>query len=119
MDKLTLLLLINALCFLYYGAALLLSKRMKEEFERMGKPQFRVLVGICQILGAIGLIVGLWVPWIGFSAAIGISVLMLLGVGLRVSNRDTIFQTLPAAFFCVLNAYLAVLILKTLEKAGQ
>ena len=67
-------------------------------------------MGWLQILGAIGLVVGIHTPWIGQSAAIGLALLMLCGVGLRIKLKDSVWQTFPALAYMVINAYLALAI---------
>ena len=80
---------------------------MQQEYARYGLAKFRRLVGALQLLGAIGLLVGLHYSWAGQAAAGGLSVLMMLGVGVRIKIKDTLLQTLPAFAYMVLNAYLA------------
>ncbi len=80
---------------------------MKKEYVRYGVPQFRSLVGSLQIAGGLGLLAGLAAPLIGQLAAAGLATLMLAGVGLRIRIKDNLVQTLPAALYLVLNAYLA------------
>jgi len=64
-------------------------------------------VGILQVLGAIGLLVGLHTSWIGQFSAAGLALMMLCGVGVRIKIKDTVIQTIPAFAYMVLNAYLA------------
>lgn len=113
MNILTVLALVSALSFTYYGISILVSRRMKLEMERLGKSRLRVLLGTLQLAGALGLVVGFVVPVIGGLAALGIATLMLLGVSLRIRNRDSFLQIVPAFFFCCLNAYLSVLFFAT------
>jgi len=80
---------------------------MRKEFARYGLAHYRRLTGWLQLAGAAGLLGGLFLPFLGFAAALGLSLQMLAGVGVRIRIRDTILQTLPAAFYCVLNAVLA------------
>lgn len=80
---------------------------MKREYVRYGVPHFRSLIGSLQVAGGLGLLAGFAVPLIGQFAAAGLAILMLGGVGLRIQIRDNFIQTLPAAFYLVLNAYLA------------
>ncbi len=80
---------------------------MGKEYERYGLKRFQRLMGALQILGAIGLIVGLYTPWIGQFSAGGLALLMLCGVVVRIKIKDTVIQTLPAFAYMVLNAYLA------------
>ncbi len=80
---------------------------MTEEFKRFGlnTPQ-RKVTGILQVLGGLGLLLGIAYPLIGLIAAGGLSLLMLLGFVVRLKIRDSIRQTLPSFIFIVLNGYL-------------
>ena len=49
----------TGISFLVYGFNSLTSKRMINEFDRWGFSQFRKIISVLQILGAIGLILGL------------------------------------------------------------
>ena len=103
---LELLLSFSSLSFLFFGLGCLTSPRLKEEFIRYGLPQYRILTGWLQLLGALGIGTGfLWLPLQLFSTG-GLAVLMFLGVGVRIKIRDSIVQTLPALGYCVLNAFL-------------
>ena len=57
---------------------------------------------------AMGLLAGLYRPWMGRSAAIGLALMMLVAVGVRIRIQDTLIQTIPALVYLVLNAYLSV-----------
>ena len=81
---------------------------MRLEYERYGAAKFRRLVGALQLLGAAGLLVGFYQAWAGQLAAGGLALLMLCGVGVRIKIKDTPLQTLPAATYMVLNAYLCL-----------
>lgn len=80
---------------------------MRREYDRYGIASFRSLVGSLQLLGAIGLLVGLHTPWIGHFSAGGLALLMLCGVGVRIKIKDSVLLTLPAFAYMLLNAYLA------------
>ncbi len=81
---------------------------MKEEFERFGLDSQRKLTGVLQLLGATGLIVGVWIsPFIGLMAAAGLSLLMLFGFGVRLKLRDGLKASIPSFFFMLVNAYLS------------
>ena len=99
---------ISIALFLYYGAACLLANGMVEEFERYGLSRFRRATGALEVLGAIGLLVGyLFLPLSILSAG-GLSVLMLLGLGVRVKVRDSIQEMLPAVFLLLVNAFIVI-----------
>ena len=100
------LVLISSFSFFSYGIAFFTSSKMKEEFIRFGLAKFGTLTAVLEILGALGLLLGLgFTPLLVFSSG-GLSLLMLLGVGVRVVIKDTWLVIVPAFSFFVLNAYL-------------
>ena len=100
------LVLFSSLSFLTYGIAYFKSPNMKSEFKRFGLEKQGMLVVILEVLGAIGLLVGLVVNPIMLISAGGLSLLMLLGVAVRLKIGDSIWVSLPAFSFMVLNAYI-------------
>lgn len=108
MDLPTLVTFFSSISFLGYGAALLLSKHMEEEFVRFGFSRQRTLTGYLQLMGAMGLLVGYWTsPVIAFAAATGLCLMMLFGFGVRLKIRDTVLASSPALLYALLNGYLA------------
>lgn len=94
--------------FLYYGISCLSSNFMTAEFERFGlSATQRKITGIAQIVGALGVLIGFFYTPLQVSALIGISLLMLLGWGVRLKINDSFIASLPAFSFFILNAYLA------------
>lgn len=92
--------------FLVYGWLCIYSDRMSAEFERYGLAKLRRLTGVLEMAGAIGLLAGYIFQPIGAIAAGCLCLLMLLAVGARIRIRDSLLQTSPALFLCILNAYI-------------
>lgn len=92
--------------FLYYGAASLVADGMVAEFERFGLSRFRRLTGVLELLGAVGLAVGLFLPAITVVSAGGLALLMALGVAVRVRVGDTALETLPAVVLGLVNLFI-------------
>lgn len=103
-----LLILFSAISFLLYGSACFLSARLKREFDRYRLGAQRPLVGALQLGAAIGLVAGLYQPWLGRAAAGGLALMMLVAVGVRIRIKDTLLQTTPALLYLALNAYLCL-----------
>ena len=103
--------LLSALSFFYFGAACIWQARLRDEYRRYGIPKMRVPVGILQLLGATGVLLGLAVAPLGAAAALGLCVLMLSGVVLRVRLRHGLVEMLPAMSLAVLNATLVYVFL--------
>jgi len=98
----------SGLSFVVYGLSCLRSRAMVREFERFGLANFRVLTGVLEVFGGAGVLIGLWYAPLLLIASAGLTVLMALGVGVRLRIRDGVLQTLPAFGFFVLNGYVAV-----------
>lgn len=77
---------------------------MKEEFKRFGLEKLGRLTAVLQLLGGAGLLVGLKLYPILLISSAGLTLLMLLGVIVRIKVRDSLWLTTPALFFMVLNA---------------
>lgn len=112
MEPLTFLLFFLAFSFLFFGTGCFLLPRMKHEFERYRLPHLRKTVGGLQLLGGAGLIFGFFLsPPIGLLASACLSILMLLGVVIRIKIKDPLLAILPALTYAILSAYLAVSLL--------
>lgn len=82
---------------------------MRKEFIRFGYPRQRVLTGILQLLGALGLILGYFIhPVMALSAAVGLTVMMAFGFYVRLAIRDHLYAASPALIYALLNLYLSV-----------
>ena len=108
---LVVLALVSGLSFLYYGFKVLFRTASRGEFERYGVPAVRKLVGILEVLGGTGVILGLAFAPLGALAAAGLTALMVLGLIVRVRIHDAPRLMVPAASLGALNAALVVLFL--------
>jgi uncharacterized membrane protein YphA (DoxX/SURF4 family) len=106
---LVVLALVSGLSFLYYGSKVLFRTASRGEFERYGMPAVRQLVGVLEVLGGTGVILGLAVAPLGALAAAGLTALMVLGLIVRVRIHDALRLMVPAASLGALNAVLVVL----------
>ena len=105
-NLLNVLILISSLSFLGYGIAYFKSTNMKSEFIRFGLEKAGALTAILEILGGIGLMVGLRLYPILLISAGGLATLMLLGVAVRIKSKDSFWVTMPALLFMILNGYI-------------
>jgi hypothetical protein len=79
---------------------------MKSEFKRFNLEKLGLIVIILQFLGATGLLLGLVFLPILIVSSFGLFLLMLLGLIVRIKLKDSIWISLPAFFFMVLNGYI-------------
>ena len=96
----------SAVSFLFYGSSFFLRSGMKEEFQRYGLDPFRKLIGLLQLLGGAGLLVGFaWRPAL-IVASGGLCLLMLIGFGVRLKMKDGFWESMPSFIFMLLNGYI-------------
>jgi hypothetical protein len=102
------LVFLNASFFFFYGLQCLISQTMVSEFRRFGLPDSqRVLTGVLQLLGSVGLVVGLYLPLLGALASGGLALMMLVAFGTRIKVGDGFLQSAPSLIFLVINAWLS------------
>jgi len=97
---------VSILLFTWYGLRSLFSKKMVAEFQRYRLDRFRVLTGVLQVAGSLGILVGyVSRPILQLSAA-GLAVMMFLGVLTRFRIKDPLYAAIPAFALCLLNLYI-------------
>lgn len=79
---------------------------MKAEFVRFGLAKFGSLTAVFEITGGLGLLLGLYVPFLLLISSAGLALLMLFGFITRLYIKDSIWASLPAFLFMVLNSYI-------------
>jgi len=79
---------------------------MKNEFKRFKLEKLGLLTILLEILGAIGLLVGLFFNPVLLISSGGLATLMLLGLIVRIKLKDSLWISLPAIFYMCLNAYI-------------
>ncbi|PQP81022.1 hypothetical protein C0Q44_25200 [Paenibacillus sp. PCH8] len=90
--------------FLFTGSKII-SGGMADEFKRFGLPSFfNVLTGSFEIVGAIGMIAGIWLPYLAFWAGLLLGGTMLAGAfTLIVLAKDPIQKAIPALVLFILS----------------
>jgi len=106
MDIDKIFILLSSLSFFAYAVSYFTSQHMKKEFKRFGLEKLGLLTIILQFLGALGLIVGLKFNPILTVSSCGLALLMLSGFIVRIKLKDSIWISLPALFYMVLNTYI-------------
>ena len=101
--------LISSLSFLFYTINYFISPHMKNEFRRFKLERLGLLIIILEILGAIGLLVGLFFNPILLISSSGLALLMLLALIARINSKDSLWVSLPAILFLALNTYIVYL----------
>jgi hypothetical protein len=97
---------ISTALFFGYGVSCFFSRKMIAEFDRYRLAGQRVLTGLLQIAGAIGLVVGHFDRPILLLSSGGLALMMLLAVITRFRIQDPLYAAIPAFSLFVLNAYI-------------
>jgi hypothetical protein len=67
------------------------------------------MTGFLQLLGAVGLLIGLYFsPILLLLASMGLSMLMIAGFIMRLKINDNFIQSSPSFLFAVLNICIAI-----------
>jgi hypothetical protein len=96
----------SALSFIFYGISYYLTSNMKDEFLRFGLEKYAFLTSTLQVLGGIGLIVGMYYHPILLISSGGLALLMFFGFLVRLKVKDGFWRSLPAFLYLILNSYL-------------
>lgn len=103
MDLNILLVVFSALSFIFYGITSFFSKRMVSEYARWGYSNQRILLGCMQLLGGIGLLVGLTNSVLLSVASFLLTFMMITAVLVRIKIKDSLINMFPAVFYTCLN----------------
>jgi len=82
--------IVLGLLFVAIGSMTVAGRKMfVENFRRFGYPQwFRVVTGSLEVLGGLGLLIGIWLPWLAALASAGLILAMLGAVVTEVRTRE-------------------------------
>lgn len=100
---LDILTLFSAISFVIYSFHSIFSRRMILEFSRWKIGNLRVLVASFQMLGGIGLLLGLYYVWLLFLASFFLTLMMISAIIVRIQIKDSFLMTLPAIIYAILN----------------
>ncbi len=106
---LVILSVISAAAFAFYGYETVFTFPPRGEYERYGMSGVRVFVGAAQMFGAAGVLLGLVVRPVGIVAAMGLFIMMTLGLFVRYRIRDAPRLMVPAASLACVNGAIVML----------
>ena len=101
--NLNLVILFTAISFVIYGYSSFMSKRMISEYSRWGFADQRKIIGFFQLLGGIGLLIGIKVNILLFITSLSFIIMMLFAIIVRIKIKDGIVEILPAITYLFLN----------------
>lgn len=102
MNPATIIIYLTGFSFIAYGINSFVSKRMINEFKRWGLEDKRKIIGICQFIAGIGIILGSEFKTVLISSAIFIIMMMIIAIVVRIRIKDDISDIMPAIAYIVL-----------------
>lgn len=106
MSLVTICVLISSVSFFAYALSYFMAPHMKNEFKRFGLEKLGLMTIVLEIIGALGLLVGLKFNSLLIISALGLALLMFAGLLVRIKLKDNIWISFPAFFFMALNAFI-------------
>jgi hypothetical protein len=97
---------LSGITFISYGFSCLINGGMTKEFERYGLVRFRKFVGLLELLGGLGSLVGLMYPYLLIFSSAGLTILMLMGIVVRLRLKDRFLLILPAIILMLINGFI-------------
>lgn len=105
----SILTLLTGLAFVGYGIACVFTQHMVQEFRRYGLEPFRLVVGYLEIAGGMGLCLGWLLNWpeILVLSALGLCILMVMGLYTRIRIHDPLKEMMPALILMMVTFWIA------------
>ncbi|MBD41720.1 MAG: hypothetical protein CMC66_04985 [Flavobacteriaceae bacterium] len=100
----TAIILFTGISFIIYGINSIYSKRMISEFKRWGYKKHRKTISSLQILGGLGLVIGLQINIILIASSLCLSIMMFFAIIVRVRIKDNVARILPAITYLMLSS---------------
>lgn len=100
--------LLSSFSFFAYIISYFVSPHMKNEFKRFNLEKLGLFTIILEFFGAVGLLMGLQFNLLLTLSSLGLGLLMFSGLIVRIRLKDSIWISLPAAFFMLLNFYIFI-----------
>jgi hypothetical protein len=106
MNILTFCIVFSSLSFIGYVISYFVQPGMKNEFKRFGLEKLGLFTVILELIGALGLLIGIKINLLLIIASLGLGLLMLCGVIVRLRLKDNLWISFPALFYMFLNFYI-------------
>ena len=103
MDLNILLVVFSALSFIFYGINSFFTKRMVSEYARWGYSDQRILLGCIQLLGGIGLLIGIANSVLLSVTSFLLTFMMITAIFVRIKIKDSLINMFPAIFYSLIN----------------
>src|SRR5699024_6502557 len=102
--------IILGLGFLMFGWMKFTSEQMVKGFEHFGLPQwFRIVTGIFEWIGAVGMIVGIWYTQSDIFCGSWLAIILFFAIVTNSRAKDSLSQSTMAFVLLVLSVVVALI----------
>jgi hypothetical protein len=109
MDFYKICIIVSGFSFFAYSFYYLISTRMRDELSRLGMENLGRVIVISQFLGAAGIFLGLLFNVLLILSSFCLALLMFCGLLVRMRSKDSLWVSLPALFYLILNLYIFII----------
>ncbi len=106
MYSITISVIISSFSFFAYAYSYFRAPHMKNEFKRFGLEKLGFTIIILEIIGALGLLIGLRFNFFLIISSLGLTLQMFACLIVRLQLKDSAWVSFPAFFYMVLNGYI-------------
>lgn len=99
---------LSSISFFIYFISYFISPFMKKEFKRLDLERIGLITILLELIGSVGLLVGMVYTPILLVASGGLALLMAFALLFRLKYKDSLWVSLPALFYMILNAYIFI-----------
>jgi hypothetical protein len=105
----------SGISHLFYGITTLFVPFYIDEFIRYGFSDFRVLIGLSQVVFGLGLLLGRYNVKITIVSSGFLALLMTGALIIRILIKDDSVQTLPAIGYLIINSFIFIKSMQSLK----
>ncbi|MTT31808.1 DoxX family membrane protein [Terrilactibacillus sp. BCM23-1] len=106
--------IILGIMFTFLGfSALAGAKKALENFDHLKLPNwFRYLTGLVQLIGALSMIVGIWIPVLAAFGGLWLLITMIVAAALHFRVKQPLSSTVPAIVVGILSLIVFLIIVE-------
>ena len=98
--------LLSGIAFICYALSFYLFPQMRLEFEKLEIDQYSRLITFFELLGGIGMIIGIFYNPILIISSLGLTIMMILALFMRIYYMNHFKFMIQALILTIINGYI-------------